>query len=267
MNTHILRLITSPKVIYVVGVVGGGLIGSGVTILVLEKKIEKKYSDIADREITEAKEFYKRQFKADEFADLSLVVEDLEVVATVAVDTTQQIRNDMVAEASRIAEAAHYVSYNDRSTAVAQTEEERVEVVGSIRKSVWDDRSLIETDEFDPEGERMKQAQGKPYILDHDAFYENPDERKQFTMTYYEEDDVLLDEADRPVPNKTSLVGEGNLRFGYGTHQENIVLIHNPLIGVDYEVTREKGSWARDVLRFEPKERKRSPGKFRDSDD
>ena len=79
MNIQQIRiLLTSFPVVYSVGVVGGALVGSGVTQLVLTKKIEAKYSAIADAEIAEAREMYKRRFKEGEFADLATLGEKYE---------------------------------------------------------------------------------------------------------------------------------------------------------------------------------------------
>jgi len=264
IKTHILRIVTAPAFTYTVGVVGGGLLGSGITMLVLEKKIEAKYAAIADREIAEAKELYKRRFKEGEYADLTVLGEKYADIP----EAKPEVRgNDMVLEAQRIAEEARYVPYNNPGAQVVQPEEEKIEVIGSIRKSVWDDQPIIETGDFDPEAERLKKEQSKPYVLEHDAFYENDFNREQYTLTYFEEDDVLVDDKERPIPNKDNVVGAGNLRFGYGTDQKDVVLIHNPLLGVDYEVTRDKGSYAREILNYEPKERRKAVGKFRDSDE
>jgi hypothetical protein len=271
MNLSMIReVIRSPAVIYVGGVLGGAMVGSGVTMLVLTKRIEAKYAAISDAEIAEAREMYKRRFKEGEFADLSALGEKyLEQTEEPAVQefVTSARDNPMVQEAVRLATEQQYVSYDTRTIPVVQTPEEKIEIVGSQQKRVFDDHPIIDTGEYDRAEEDQKKAEGKPYILEHDTFYDNDLGREQFTLTYFEEDDVLVDEKDRPIPNKDSVVGAGNLRFGVGTDQANVVLLHNPSIGVDYEVTRDKGSYAREILNYEPQERRRPVGRFRDTDD
>jgi hypothetical protein len=270
MNVQQIRvLLTSFPVVYSVGVVGGALIGSGVTQLVLTKKIEAKYAAISDAEIAEAREMYKRRFKEGEYADLEKlagpVEEEVPYVKGVFDATVRS--NPMVDEAVRIASEQQYVSYDNRTAPVVQPPEEKIEIVGSQQTRIWDNHEIVETGEYDREEEDRKKAEGTPYILEHDTFYDNDLGHEQFTLTYFEEDDVLVDEKDRPIPNKDAVIGAGNLRFGVGTDQGNVVLIHNPAIGVDYEVTRDKGSYSKEILNYDPQERKRSVGRFRDSDD
>jgi hypothetical protein len=271
MNLQHLRIIlTSFPVIYSVGVVGGGLVGAGITQLVLTKKIEAKYAAISNAEIAEAREMYKRRFKDGEFADLEALGEKYqeqaeEPVAKAFISSARD--NPMVQEAVRLAGEQQYVSYNERGIKPPQPEEERIEIVGSQQTRIWDNHEIVETGEYDADEEKAKQDAGKPYILEHDAFYDNADGHVQTTLTYFEEDDVLVDEHDRPIPNKDGVIGAGNLRFGCGTDQGNVVLIHNPTIGVDYEITRDKGSYSREILGYEPKERRRPVGRFRDTDD
>lgn len=271
MNTQQLRVIlTSFPVVYSVGVVGGALVGSGVTQLVLTKKLEKKYAAIADKEIAEAREMYKRRFKDGEFADLEALGEKYEAEAPAEPEynrSAEARNNPMVDEAVKIASEQQYVSYNDRTPVRVQPLEEKIEIVGSQQKRIFDDHEIIETGDYNAEEEQAKKAAGKPYILEHDVFYDNDLNHPQSTLTYFEEDDVLIDEKDRPIPNKDSAIGAGNLRFGVGTDQANVVLIHNPTLGVDYEVTRDKGSYAREILNYEPVERKRPVGRFRDTDE
>jgi hypothetical protein len=65
---------------------------------------------------------------------------------------------------------------------------------------------------------------------------------------YYDGDDILTDDDNRPIDNKDQLVGENNLtKFGHGSRNSYIVYIRNELLGLDMEVVLRHASFVEEV--------------------
>jgi hypothetical protein len=259
--SRLLALVTSVPFTHAVSAIGGAMVGTGVTYLVIQKKAEAKYEEILEKEIASTREFYAKRYKAEAYSDIPKYEDEPDE----EIDPREE---NLAKEAIKVLQEQAYIPYNTVEPVPVQTEKERLEVVGSIKKNVFEERSapIQETEEFDPEMQAANKSARKPYILEHDAFYDNEENHQQLTLTYFEEDDVLVDEQDRPIPNKDAVVGAGNLRFGYGTDQENVVLIHNPLTGYDYEVTRSNKSYSSEILGLDFEQEKRPLRRFRADD-
>lgn len=104
------------------------------------------------------------------------------------------------------------------------------------------------TEPWDQEKENAarERHQGRPYIISVDEFQENELDLAQQTITFYEGDRVLVDQEDVPIYNYGNVVGE--LLFGHGSQDPNIVYVRNPRGKIEYEILRDHGSYAIVVL-------------------
>jgi len=89
---------------------------------------------------------------------------------------------------------------------------------------------------------------------------------RQFTLTYFEGDDVLCKDDDTVIRDQDATVGLGNLsKFGHGSGDPNIVYVRNEELKVDLEIVHSDGKYAVDVAGFKEDElqhssmRRRSP--------
>lgn len=231
--------------------VGSAALATGITIKVMSAKLQRQYAEQLEAEIAATKLLYSRRYKDGEFADLAKMAEkipDPEPKPKPAPQDETKRQAEYLKEAVKILEEQQYVPYHKVDTAEPQPEEERVEVLASMKKNIWDQKvpvGIVETEDFDEAKEFEKRDEGQPYIIREAYYYENPDEKKQFTFQYFEGDDVLVDEKDRPV-DKVVIernLGLNNLRFGYGSDNKNTVLIHNPVSDNMYEVVRTLESY------------------------
>lgn len=88
----------------------------------------------------------------------------------------------------------------------------------------------------------------KPYIISYEEFMEDDDYTK-VSVSYFEEDETLCDERDQLIPDIMGTVGKENLDyFGALSEQEDIVLVRNTVLGVDYEILRREGTFSEKVL-------------------
>lgn len=97
--------------------------------------------------------------------------------------------------------------------------------------------------------ELAKRTEDKPYIVSKDEHLEGDAGYEPITLTFYEEDRVLADQQDMPVPDINEFVGVENVdRFGYGSEDPTVVYIRNDRLEMDFEILKHEGSFSRDVL-------------------
>lgn len=96
------------------------------------------------------------------------------------------------------------------------------------------------------EEENEERTTDAPYTL-HISEWEHEEKGyRQHTLTWYAADKVLVDEHNVPIQNPERLVG--HLNFGHGSDDPNIVYIRNDKHQGEYEVIRDPGSYALEVL-------------------
>lgn len=244
--------------------------GAVVTHFALRKQLEEKYAKISDEEIAEARRFYRLQNKEEEYATPMDLARERGIPVETATDESDDDENRvevaLVKQSAKILREKEYIPYDQMSSQQSAVEKEAV--VESIRHNVFDSEAPEDPgpEQFNISSEMRKRDDGRPYIISQDEFMENVDERDQPTLMYYEEDDVLAESpGDQVVPEIDRVIGTENLRFGYGSEDPNIVYVHNPILGVDYEIVRNTGSYAEIVLGASLRHSDRRPGvrKFR----
>lgn len=102
---------------------------------------------------------------------------------------------------------------------------------------------------WDYEQEVANRTQEAPYILHKDEFYADELEYSQTTLTYYAGDDILVDEEDKPIYNHAHIVGE--LRFGHGSGDPNVLYVRNDHMKAEYEILFDPGLYSVEVLGLE----------------
>lgn len=124
-------------------------------------------------------------------------------------------------------------------------------------------------DEWDLEEEKAHRHPDLPYVIHQDEYMSDELDFTQHTLTWYAGDDVLVDEADKPVYNHHEVTGD--LKFGHGTNDPNVVYIRNEKLKSEYEILRHSGHFAEEIMGLEAdaqieKEIMHQSHKFRDSD-
>lgn len=242
-------------------------LASGLTggHLLTKKMLEKKYEEIANQEIEEAKNFYSRIYDKPDLEELA-----------VKYDEAQNIPDDLV---EKVAEAAKaFTEYSGVSVTKSDFQEEasgaQEQIEGKVVEmedhNIFTDSSPAEDSGWNLEEEiekRQELVEGTPYVIEHDEFYENEKEYEQITLTYFEGDDTLSDARDQPVEDTENTVGDDNLtRFGHGSKDNNIVFVQNDRLETLFEIVRSTGKYAEEVLGFTHSDKPRLR-KFRSSDE
>lgn len=229
---------TNPVLISVVAILSASM-GAAIATYATKKYISTKYETIVEEEVRKARKYYKEYFDPCDISDDS----DELVIVEEVVEKEPRLN-----EARDISETEGYVSYND----IPKKKEDTVVVRKNIFASTSSGDSSL--NDYDPAVEEEKREEGRPYIIKKETFFENDEDYSQTTLTYYEADDVLLDEDDRVIDNQIRLLGDDNYYFGRGSGDKNIVYIRNEYLEADYEVVRSLGSYAEEVFGIEEPE-------------
>lgn len=85
-----------------------------------------------------------------------------------------------------------------------------------------------------------------PYVIHQEEFVADEMEYRQETLTYYAGDDIMADADDKPVYNYTGLMGD--LKFGHGSGDPNVVYIRNDALHMEWEILQHTGKFEQEVL-------------------
>lgn len=99
---------------------------------------------------------------------------------------------------------------------------------------------------WDYEAELSTRQKDIPYIIHADEFINDEMDFQQETLNYYAGDDIMSDTDDTPIYNYQGLMGE--LNFGHGSGDPNVVYIRNEKIRMEWEVLFNPGYFSQEVL-------------------
>lgn len=204
--------------------------GAAGGYLVAQKRLEKRYNDLAEKEIAAAKAYYSRMYKQDDYAD----------PVELAKKHEPDKRKEELEEVQTIMGEQGYISEPEsRVLTPEQLEQELL------------DMTILED-----------QQQDRPYVIDRDDWFDQDAGYEHITLRYFEADDLLVGSDKSVMEDIDGVIGIANLgRFGYKSGDNTVVYVRNEEHQTDYEVVLDKGSYARDMLGFiehsdEPKVRK-----------
>lgn len=104
----------------------------------------------------------------------------------------------------------------------------------------------------------------KIFVIDSDTFEAGDTDQDTVSLTYFEEDDVLIDEQEEIIDVPEALLEDGLENFGKGSGDPNIVFVRNFNVGIDYEVVRDPRSYAEVVGGLRRTKSEKIPERFRD---
>lgn len=239
---EVTRRLTGREVgFFAIGAGIGVAVGFAVGYKVAEKRLQTKFQKITEQEVSEMREHYQKKMVAAQ--DKPSVEEIIEEKARYSDVELQAI---------------------DEANAKFPAEEE------SVRVNVFETVTETEVEwDYAVEHKRRKLLDdGVPYIIHFDEFNENEPAHEQYSYTYYEIDDILADSHDTTIEDMDATIGLGNLgHWGHGSHDPNIVHIRNDELKIDYEVVRDRGSYAEETgknIRHSYNRRRRISRRFDD---
>lgn len=138
------------------------------------------------------------------------------------------------------------------------TEVEQSETV--LKRNVFAENEATEDDVWDYEAEMRTRDSEEPYVLHKDEFYADEMDFHQRTYTYFDGDDIMADEDERPVYNYSQIVGE--LKFGHGSGDPKVVYIRNEKRKEEYEIVKDPGLFSIEVAGLEIEDNQRVKGRI-----
>lgn len=258
-------------------VTGGILIGGGSGYLIAKKRLEKFYQDLAQLEISEAKEYYKFLRKEAPYDDPATALafynarlaqvehwaehglpedspEEPEIYDELVREALGEVQVSQPAPVPQtkiegLLAAAEEIRLSVNPPSQAQrviTLEDVTSQPTAIVENVFDKVAAMPLDE-------LRKEMGVPYVI---ALAEFATEEQQYdkqTVTYYAQDDVLVDDAERPIDDVDGTVGTVNLGFfGQASEDADIVYVRNDKRDIDFEIIRVDKSYAEFVLGQDP---------------
>lgn len=241
-----------------IAAVAGLSIGTGIGYFVAEKRLKTKYEAIAEQEIADMQEMYEqRQLRDNEKRDnperkAPPTEEELNVAYSQTIlDQKLTPSEETLQKARELVDYRGYFKQGEEPETVVPVEDPRP----------------VPTPEFLEEDRNIN----KPYIISVDMYMANDENFEQITLTYYDLDKTLADDADKIIDDVEQTVGVDNLsRFGEESGDPYTVYVRNEKREADYEIILEAKSYRREVggmdaieeqFTREPKPR---PKKFRD---
>lgn len=202
--------------------VGGAALGVAAGYHYSFQKYADDFNEAVAREVQETKEFYanlhKREYATPEEAAKDLIPEDVKDAA----------------EALLTYQGKEFVKPEEDDEPDEQEILERnVFENGDEPKVDWDNRDKT-----------------KPYVVTLEEYMDVPDEYEDIQLTYYAGDGVLVDDADEVLDDIEAIVGNMNIMmFGASDpDQPHILLIRNPKLKSNIEISESMGKYAHEVL-------------------
>lgn len=206
--------------------------GGAAGYLIAKKRLEKKYSELAEAEIEEAKRYFKVLYKVGDYETVEGTVKalgrDTEMAAATALKSygghvlkpaDEAVRNKV--EEATVNEVVH-------------------NVFGSTRKISEEAEAFAE--------EVRNRTEEAPYVISDEEYFQNDTDYQQVSLTYYAGDDVLTDDRDDIIEDPDELVGSNNLvRFGDWSNDPNVVYVRSDTKEMEFEITRSQGKYSEEV--------------------
>ena len=246
----------NPVALAAVGVVGLAL-GIAGGYFAAKKVLRSQYEELSQREIAEAKEFYANVYKTDEDGETMSPQEVLikRRGAEAAAEAMRTYQGQKAAQ--KMVESGELSDADEQDEALDRKEEEKVRETNITHTPYGDaevtteseTRNVFRDDNFDLAEELKYRTEDAPYIITYDEYNAGEKDYEMSSLTYYEQDDTLTDEQDKPIREIDKIIGEDHLiRFGHGSRDRNVVYIRNDRLGMDFEVTKSTGSYVEEVL-------------------
>lgn len=217
-------------------------VGAVVGYQFCQKRLTTKFDEILKQEIEMAKDFYKKLNKVEEYA----TPED--AVNALLPEGVVEVADSVVDNILRYQGREKPIPY-DKPVAPNLVMAPPESVVLADTPHLVEGNDDTQDDNFNYITELPNRRPDTPYVISFDEFNENEPSYVQTSATYYEGDDVLVDERDSPMEDFEDSVGLDNLlRFGHGSRDRNTVYVRNDVLELDYEIVRSPGEYAEEVL-------------------
>jgi len=236
MNEQISAFLRKPGVVPITSTILG--FGSGIVVgyMLTRSQYKKAIEEIKEDQLQ--LDFSAKRMTERFGESIEVAAELREVVEEISTATSMVMQ-----KALSMAEHTPVVVAEEAVNEVVKPSPMRSKAKAPVVTNVFDQSG----DEWDQNAEVQSRSEDQPYVIHVDEYV--ADEfgwDSQSTLTWYEGDQVLCDSSDRPIYNPAEVVGE--LKFGHGSKDPNVVFIRNEKLKAEYEILRDHGSYQSVVL-------------------
>lgn len=216
----------------------GFIVGGVGAYFVTKKKLESYYADISQRDINEMREHYSLLRKQGVYS-----TPEQAVTARHGMEYVQSVQELGYSKVPTMNAQVDYESQEDEETMA----DDSIIAINVFDSPVDDNIEDGEDDIRDPD---------RPYIISVDEFMEHDQEidgivYDKITITYFDEDHVLIDEREEVIPDIDKVIGDTFMtKFGHKSKDKNVVYVRNERLESDFEVLLDKMSYSESVLGF-----------------
>ena len=229
-------------------VVGGALIGASTAYFVtkryMENKIQEQFEDRLDNLEASLRDARKALGKEHE-----KVQEELEE-RVAFIDNYKNRVVDMGYTGEPVADEITQENFKDILEERIEDKIDSGEAVITVNGEPWTDSSEnVEEEESDFLEDPVRDM-SKPYPVSFEEWFDANDTMGSMSLTYFEEDGVMIDDREQIVFNSEDLVGtEFDKWFGWKTDgSKDTVYIRNNQANFLYAIEREESSYRDHVL-------------------
>lgn len=220
----------NPQVVAGLSAASALVIGGAVGYFIAKKQLERQFQEQLAQEVQQAKRFYAKLYKKDEFETPESTATELGIEPV----DIQQIAKDSLLVGNAVRAIGHYQGKDPRPD---------VKVVV---------QNVFKTDEVSTElseEEYRARTEEVPYILTQDEYMGDEEGYDQVTLTYFSGDNALADDKDELVEDLDMLVGENNLkRFGHLSGDPRVLYVRNHIRKQEFEILLHDGTYTKHVL-------------------
>lgn len=221
---------------------GSGLIvGAGSGILATMHYFKKKYSDIADQQITEMEEYYQ---KTDEYSRNNLGYDDAEI--NPVEDRSQGVLSESAREEIKEKLLKNHIETTNYAAIYKSKEDNGT--TERVNPEVKMEEDFDYELEDDPEGElneaeiatinHQRNKDKPPKIISVDEYENLPPEIDTQTLYFYDLDETLVDDNDEEIEDPSRLIGDALTKYDFIDSDEKTIFVFNPALDTAYEIQR-----------------------------
>lgn len=220
----------NPRVVLAAASALSAFAGAAASYVVTTKVMESKFQERLHNEVQDARAFFQQMYSTPTFVEVPAETEKALIAKEEPVD--------------RVGAALESLeSYQP-------TQEDEVDRKPVIVNNIFTNVTSPGTEVL--AALMATRDPAEPYIITREEFYENDPEFEQQQFTYWEGDDILVDDREEfnPVDSEV-VVGEDNLmRFGYGSGDENVLYVRNETLDppMDLHITKSTGKYGDEVM-------------------
>lgn len=220
----------------VVSGVVGTLFGAGLTFVVTNKILRKRYENWATEQVAEVRDYYKGLMAANQYTEQPEGEEIVTLTEEQVLEALGQVNESTI---------PGYRDYTKPETIRLNTFADRALVV--------DDEGIIiqpATDEAD-EPEEVDDyivIEGEPHRITQSEFV-NSDGYNKEQLKYYALDNILVTKTGEVVSDEGRMIGSRHLEmFGWGSADHNLVYVRSDRDETDYEIVQLEAEYVVAVL-------------------